>query len=545
MSVFFRYFFLVLLGVRCAVFSQPAVEGPAPANTVKTIETQPARNDEIEPPPSEPAETPNPPVKKRRKTVAQQRFRVSHHSNAVFNENIVVKPGETIRELVLFGGSADIQGTVERDVVIIGGNATISGTVQGGLVLVGGSLECSGTVEGNTHAVLAKAHLTEAARLERGAVFVGGPFDISPSATIAGQRVIVPFGDVIPKVEGLKNWLVHGLIWGRLLPIGVHWAWLVAGFFVTLYFLTLLLFPGAIKAIFLALEARPVTSVLAGFLTLILFAPLVAILVIAIVGIPVVPFLQVALVLGILFGKAAVMCFLGRSFGRSAGAAILQTPLAAFLVGATLLVLAYMIPIFGVLAWILATVFGLGGAVVAMARTFKREEASVPLAPVMVAPRMATATAVPASGPFSASSGFVPPTLSAPVAPLPADTLLLRRAGFWKRLLASLLDWILLGVLIPLLWRGFLPVAVAYFVVLWTWKGTTIGSILLRLRVVRTDGSPMTFSVALVRSLSSFFSALVLFLGFLWVGWDREKQSWHDKIAGTVVVIMPKGFALL
>ena len=53
------------------------------------------------------------------------------------------------------------------------------------------------------------------------------------------------------------------------------------------------------------------------------------------------------------------------------------------------------------------------------------------------------------------------------------------------------------------------------------------------------------FPVALVRSLSSFFSAFVLFLGFLWVAWDREKQSWHDKIAGTVVVQMPKGFALL
>jgi len=125
------------------------------------------------------------------------------------------------------------------------------------------------------------------------------------------------------------------------------------------------------------------------------------------------------------------------------------------------------------------------------------------------------------------------------------DILLMPRVGFWKRLLADLLDFILLGLLVPLLGKGFLPVAVLYFVGLWTWRGTTIGSLLLRLKIVRTDGSALTFAVALVRSLSSFFSLLVFGLGFLWAGWDREKQSWHDKIAGTVVVQMPKGFALI
>jgi uncharacterized RDD family membrane protein YckC len=48
-----------------------------------------------------------------------------------------------------------------------------------------------------------------------------------------------------------------------------------------------------------------------------------------------------------------------------------------------------------------------------------------------------------------------------------------------------------------------------------------------------------------VRSLTSLFSLVVAFLGFLWAGWDREKQTWHDKIAGTVVVRMPKGFSLI
>ena len=67
----------------------------------------------------------------------------------------------------------------------------------------------------------------------------------------------------------------------------------------------------------------------------------------------------------------------------------------------------------------------------------------------------------------------------------------------------------------------------------------------LGIKVVRLNGAPVNFAVALVRSLSSFFSALVLFLGFFWAGWDREKQAWHDKIAGTLVVRVPKGMSLI
>jgi uncharacterized RDD family membrane protein YckC len=37
----------------------------------------------------------------------------------------------------------------------------------------------------------------------------------------------------------------------------------------------------------------------------------------------------------------------------------------------------------------------------------------------------------------------------------------------------------------------------------------------------------------------------VLFLGFFWAGWTREKTAWHDLIAGTVIVRMPRGIPLL
>ena len=138
-----------------------------------------------------------------------------------------------------------------------------------------------------------------------------------------------------------------------------------------------------------------------------------------------------------------------------------------------------------------------------------------------------------------------PPPVTSLAGLNPYDTILMPRAGFWRRLLAAILDFILLSLLLPALGPLFIPVAVVYFAGMWAWKGTTIGSILLGLKVVRTDGEPVNLLVAIVRSLSSLFSGLVLGLGFLWAAWDRDKQTWHDKIAGTVVVKMPKDFALL
>jgi uncharacterized RDD family membrane protein YckC len=132
------------------------------------------------------------------------------------------------------------------------------------------------------------------------------------------------------------------------------------------------------------------------------------------------------------------------------------------------------------------------------------------------------------------------------------------RAGFWERMGAAFLDMVAvgfitgfahgsLGYLLRFL-NGppvFFIVALAYFAGLWAWKGTTIGGIVLKLHVVRHDGGPLTFLVALVRGLAAAFSAVVFFLGFFWIGWDREKQGWHDKIAGTVVVRVPRSAPLV
>jgi uncharacterized RDD family membrane protein YckC len=55
----------------------------------------------------------------------------------------------------------------------------------------------------------------------------------------------------------------------------------------------------------------------------------------------------------------------------------------------------------------------------------------------------------------------------------------------------------------------------------------------------------MDWGVALVRGLSAFLSLVVFGLGFIWVAFDDAKQSWHDKVAGTTIVKVPKGTPLL
>jgi uncharacterized RDD family membrane protein YckC len=129
------------------------------------------------------------------------------------------------------------------------------------------------------------------------------------------------------------------------------------------------------------------------------------------------------------------------------------------------------------------------------------------------------------------------------------------RGGFWERMGAAFLDIVIVGIITGMV-GGYLDrilappviamlIALAYFTGMWTWKGMTVGGVVLNLKVVRLDGRPMTFPVALVRGLGAVLSTIVMFLGFLWIAWDADKQGWHDRIAGTVVVRVPRGTSLV
>ena len=90
-----------------------------------------------------------------------------------------------------------------------------------------------------------------------------------------------------------------------------------------------------------------------------------------------------------------------------------------------------------------------------------------------------------------------------------------------------------------------LLILASYGAVMWKLKGTTIGGIVCGLRVVRLDGRAIDWPTAIVRALGSFLSAAIAGLGFIWVVFDPDRQSWHDKIAGTVVVHAPRGTPLV
>ena len=85
-----------------------------------------------------------------------------------------------------------------------------------------------------------------------------------------------------------------------------------------------------------------------------------------------------------------------------------------------------------------------------------------------------------------------------------------------------------------LLNAGLPAVAVVTF---WIYRSATPGKMATRTRIVdaTTGGTPST-KQCIVRYLGYFVSIFGLFLGFFWVGFDRRKQGWHDKLAGTVVV---------
>ncbi len=68
--------------------------------------------------------------------------------------------------------------------------------------------------------------------------------------------------------------------------------------------------------------------------------------------------------------------------------------------------------------------------------------------------------------------------------------------------------------------------------------GQTWGRRITRVRVVANHtGEPIGFWRALGRQLFAFtISRVVLALGYLWMLWDDERQTWHDKVADTVAV---------
>ncbi len=120
------------------------------------------------------------------------------------------------------------------------------------------------------------------------------------------------------------------------------------------------------------------------------------------------------------------------------------------------------------------------------------------------------------------------------------------RAGFWVRFGASLVDGILVGIVSVVLdlalktagsGIGFL-LTIAYYVYCeGSERGQTVGKAALGIQVrSSTSGGPLGYGRAFLRYVGRIVSTIPLFLGYFWMLWDDNKQTWHDKIAGSVVV---------
>jgi uncharacterized RDD family membrane protein YckC len=147
-------------------------------------------------------------------------------------------------------------------------------------------------------------------------------------------------------------------------------------------------------------------------------------------------------------------------------------------------------------------------------------------------------------------------------------------AGFWIRLVARLIDGLILGIPFGIVFAVFaiaggvfannsttssqetqnaaaaafggvflliyllaLVVQVAYWIYFWGSSGATLGMRLLHLKVVDADtGGPIGYARATVRFLMSIVNTWACYIGWIWVAFDPRKQGWHDKVANSVVL---------
>jgi uncharacterized RDD family membrane protein YckC len=265
-------------------------------------------------------------------------------------------------------------------------------------------------------------------------------------------------------------------------------------------------------------------------------------------------------------------------------------PAIAVLVGGLIVLVLYLVPVMGFLVYNILGVFGFGAVIYTLILAGRERRAARPSAgphggpapaagpvpPAGAAPGAvpgAAAAAAPAAAAAAAaavnaspsgaagadaaaapSGGERPAAAAAPGVARPphfidpAVAATLPRAGFWIRMAALLLDLVLVGILLSMLHHSSdfeLVVLAIYGALMWKLRGTTVGGLVFHLQVIRVDGRPIDWETAIVRALGCFLSLVVVGLGFFWIAFDSGKQAWHDKIAGTAVVRVPRAVPLV
>jgi len=550
--------------------SEPASEQPAAAPAPKS-EDEISKSPDSETAPAEPAESA--PKGERRHGHRDGRGSHSHNGNAHVSiwDNATLREGESAEGVISIVGSSTSAGHVDDAVVSVLGSSTSSGDVGAGVVSILGSSRVTGgsvgdvvvsilgnsyvnaPVHGDVVAVLGNVELGPDAVVSGDINCVGGTVIQDPKAVLKGQVNHVAIGGHFSGFDGLHAWITKCLMWGRPLAFGANlmWAWWLAIGFLVLYIFLAALFPSSVEKCLETFEQRPGRSVVTALLVMVLTPILSIPLLFTLIGTPA---LILFLLVAGLFGKAVMLAWLGRRITNLVGDRRLAHPAFAVIVGGVVVLGLYTVPVVGFITAKLISWLGMGAVVLTIFTGVKQKRAAARPIPSRAVPPVSPMSAQ-SSGftePVGASSEQVPPGIPAPAA-APAAAVLsaasLARAGFWIRIAASVLDAMLVGLAIGLLPHGLKPnyllLYATYCIVLWGLRGTTIGGIVCSLKVVRLDDRPVDWPTALVRGLAGFLSLFAAGIGFIWVAFDDQRQSWHDKIAGTTVVQVPRGVSLV
>jgi hypothetical protein len=427
-------------------------------------------------------------------------------------------------------GSSTSAGEVDDAVVSVLGTTRVTGPVGDAAVAVLGDTYVDSHVGDAVVAVFGDVILGPHADVGGNVVAVGGELQRDPGAVIHGSVQNVMLGSM-GHLEWLRSWVKNCLLYARPLAFapGLGWAWTMALCFLTIYLLIALLFPAGVTRCVRTMEEQPGRTVLAALLTFLLKPIVFLLILVTVIGAILLPFLCFALFIAGLFGKAVALAWIGRRIIPQRDPEHAPHPVLAVLVGGVIVLLLYVIPVFGFIAYKLLSILGLGIVVYTLLLAHRSSratdsapgETTPPAAAPSTAHPEATAAAMPpgvadatvgdASEPTQASAPPPPPPPAAPrVSIAMAD-----RAGFWHRALALLLDIILVGIMcsiVGLHMHGFLILLAAYGAVMWKLRGTSVGGIICNLRVVRLDGRPIDWPTAIVRALGCFLS-------LPWRGW--------------------------
>lgn len=454
-------------------------------------------------------------------------------------QDYTLRPDDTARQIVVVGGNARIEGRVSEDVVVVLGKAELASTavIEGSFVVVGGTVQ-----------------IADGAKVNRDFVVIGGS-DAPAAFTPGGQAVVIGTAGFGERLRALVPWLTNGLLLGRPIVPGLGWVWVVAAVFFFLNLLLNLIFDAPVRSCASTLRTTPFSAFIAGLLVLLLVGPVCVLLAISVIGIAVIPFLVCALIAAAILGRVGFARWIGMSVIPQDDLQDRGQSLRSFVIGSAVMAVAYVIPFVGFLVWILAGVFGLGSATLAFYGSYRRENPRPPkkvAAPAVVAPPDGGGSGE-APLPAPAAAVAVEPAPS-PVAVAPSELVAFPKAEFIPRLAALVLDTIAIAIVAQLLnldhdydfpvGRVFVLLALVYHVAFWTLRGTTLGGIICQLRVVRIDGRKLEFPESLVRGLTGIFSLAVAGLGFLWILRDPERQGWHDRVAGTYVVRVPRAYPI-